>query len=227
MMKTLTKIAVTGALVLGAPTLALAVPSLQLGPEGDGWAYVSDTGTSTNTWLTEESSFSFGAYAIGSAFYDLSDTTAYIVFAGIPDPSVNVDMFDLTVTGGDVAFASSGYGTPPIADPNAVGPHGVYDTYFEIYSFTFTNTGLVCNTESGGGCTEGFLQMFDVVVNSSVDWLEGIHIDLYTVDPDGQLYRAAPFSHDMEYRVPEPGTLALFGLGLLGLGLTHRRLAKA
>ena len=66
------------------------------------------------------------------------------------------------------------------------------------------------------------------------DDLGGIHFDLFTVSGErfsseafgkDYVYAFAPYSHDAEVEVPEPGTTLLLGLGLLGFA-GMRRFAK-
>ncbi len=69
---------------------------------------------------------------------------------------------------------------------------------------------------------------FDI---SGLDAGYNLHFDLFTVDPNdtGTVGEFAPFSHDArtdccdDTEVPEPGVIALFGTGLLLLGLVRLR----
>ena len=114
---------------------------------------------------------------------------------------------------------------------------GIFPTYFEIHEFAFDETAQIENTQppSGEPTSDGFAEEFMISLNlgnSSAD-LSGIHFDLFTVKGDGYMpgttpvqdfvKRVAPYSHDAEFRVPEPSSTLLLAIGLLALGLGVRR----
>lgn len=228
---------------------AHAIPSLQLGPGGAGtWNYDN----ATDTWMVSDDPFTLNATANaitgnGAYAWDMTGTTqtAYLIFAAVPDIG-DVDGFDITVSndGGNLAVFDSGYGTPPLEDQNSLAPHGIYDTYFEIYAFNFDGPIVqISDTQPGQtGTGDGYIEAFAVTVNSLTAGVTGIHMDLYTVSGDGTynpLTQAddrglvsafAPFSHDAEYDpgtpVPEPTTMLLFGAGLAGLAGVLRKKRK-
>ncbi|MCP4398746.1 MAG: PEP-CTERM sorting domain-containing protein [bacterium] len=234
--------------------MAHALPALQLGDGGIGdWVY----DTSTQTWVTSSDSFKLDAYANadgrrnGDYAWDgdgAATQHAYLVVSAMPQTTDDgTDSFDVSIAndGGALSLLTSGYGTPPINDPNSIPGHGIFDTYFEIYEFQFDGEkGTISDTQPGQtGTGQGYTETFDIDINSLVDGITGVHFDLLTVSGDGiydpsspddnKLVNAvAPFSHDAEAvpgpgpvpgPIPEPSTVFLLGIGLLGvLGLGRK-----
>jgi hypothetical protein len=214
-----------------------AVPNLQLGPDptDSGAAYDN----STQTWLlggSGSNDFSFTAYNLGQ-----EGATAYLVFSAVPQ--LTTDVFDLVVSddNGSLTLYDSGFGTPPFEDPNSLAPHGIYDTWSEIYEITFDGpTITVPDTQPGtSGTATGYLEQIYVGIISKDAALTGIHIDMFTAYWDAEMNKDivtsfAPFSHDAEFstvplpptEVPIPAAVWLFGSGLLGLvGISGRKKA--
>ena len=200
----------------------MAVPSLQIG-DADGGVCDSYDSFSDDCLVGEL--FSVTSSEAGAA---------YLVFGAVP--KVNTDTFTLAPSGdsGALSLVQSGFGSPPLEDPNSLAPHGIFETYFEVYRFDFDNTATtIFNTEPGnpGDSALGYIEYMDMNLSSLTD---GLHIDLFrcstgSVEAGDCMIKSgqdfAPFSHDATYVVPVPAAVWLFGSGLLGLVAVSRRKA--
>jgi hypothetical protein len=236
--------------LLASATFAL--PALQLGPTdptpGPGWTYIAGGPSPTDdTWVytgganttanlsafaNSDTAGANGAYAWDAAN---SPLYAYLVVSTIPKlGSVGgPDYFDIGVANvPGVTYVTSGYGAPPLEDSNSIAPHGVFDTYFEIYQFNFDvlALGTITNTEpqpcnigdpgypncplaSGAGYSEAF----QISINTLNPLVTGLHFDLFTTTGSGDytswlgnvpnkslVNSVAPFSHDAQWNPGPP-----------------------
>ena len=203
-------------------TGAMAVPSLQIGD--------ADGGVCDSYDATIEDCMVGGTFTVTS----LEAGAGYVVFAATPQ-GTNTDTFTIApdIGGTSLALVQSGFGAPPLEDPNSLTPHSIFDTYFEVYSVDFNTAGTVFNTQPGndGDTAPGFIETIDLNLSGLTG---GLHIDLFrcsTGSVEGgdcniqQGFDFAPFSHDATY-VPVPAAVWLFGSGLLGLvGVARRKRA--
>jgi hypothetical protein len=207
-----------------------AIPALQLGPGSGNWSY----DTTTQTWLTPDNPLNLsatansdGVAAHGDYAWDPAGSgsqVAYLVVAA--QPKINIgDGFDVTVVndGASLFLVDSGFGAAPFEDSNSLSPHGIFDTYYEIYAFDFDGDAItIFDTQPGtSGSGEGFVETFDITINSLAAGVENVHFDLFTTTGDGSLdsnnsvKTFARYSHDAGTAVPEPSSALLLGVALL------------
>ena len=207
--------------VLFAAGNVAAVPSLQIGD--------ADGGVCDSYDATIEDCIVGGQFTATS----LEAGAGYLVFSAVPQTTA--DTFTIAPSGdsGALALVDSGFGAPPFSDRNDLAPHGIFDTYSEVYRLDFDTSGTVFNTQPGnpGDSAPGYIELIDLNLTALTD---GLHIDLFRCSSGSveggdcniqQGFDVAPFSHDGSY-VPVPAAVWLFGSGLLGLvGIARRKRA--
>jgi hypothetical protein len=234
-------VAVLGVALLWA-TSAFALPALQIYIEGATYDNLTESWVSQSTgpirlW-TVAAVGDYGsimdvklaiAYESGltpSFALSGSSTGGYNGFA---DPSTASDpTFNKTVTDGSA---------PVLGDGSSLPTHGIYGsgtTWSEYLLGNFTETDSYIADFNGSTDSptpnmskKGQINVYEINV-AGVAAGTGFHFDLYdhyyNEHSDADVFVNAPFSHDGDTTtVPEPGTLALVGMGVAGLATRLRR----
>ncbi len=212
-------------------TTTLATPTLQLDIAGG--TYIGGTEQSV---ITSQTNFDVYAYGnAGSSKFDLN-TTYYISMA--LSPQVNsITGFESTTfdfAGTRYTLGNMTYGTPPLdAQYKNIAGHSVYDTYYFEFGFMFDaiNTASLINVQDPGVAGVGpntngtgmYYESFNVNMANLAALGFDVHFDLYTLGTSGKTLVFAPYSHDAGTAVPEADTIALFAIGLFGLGFLRFR----
>lgn len=237
-MKKLTSLALMGVLLLVIAGNALAVPRLQTYIVGS--TYERFHRQEADSWITNSNNFdlkvvgywnpasgggssSLLGHAHAGRIYDFMNT--YLMVSTPIGQSGTVWINGIEMTG----FGDYMTNLPNPLNPNPSLPHHMPAA---VGNFGFASIGQIDNDQinahdysSGAMSNPGWGD--EILLNIVVSGYSWTHFDAVGVDSHGRTY-TNPYSHDASYydgshATPEPGTLSLLGLGLLGMIPVLRR----
>ncbi len=229
-----TGLAVLAVLILSIP--AAAAPRLQ--------TYIVDSqyslyhsGYDIGTWITNSSSFDLkvvgywaedgsgsGSGAIERPMYkvpayDYMD--CYLAMSVPRDQSGQIYVNGVEISAFEKWLDAIPIGTDPSPSIFLTGPSA-------CQRFSFLNIGRIDNDQVGA-MHYGFGRIYspgwgdEITMNVVVRGFDWAHFDAIGVDSQGRTFTNSQFYDSSYYATPEPSTLSLLGLGLLGLAPLLRR----
>jgi len=221
--KRFSMVAILVSVMLVAAVPVLAIPEVQSYIVGAAYDYTDET------WITAESNFTYKAVGCWAPYSSAPqppyDEMRMYVVIGVPKGQTG----RLWIDGYEITGFSQAHPTDAFADlPNNSlykhEPMGQAD--FQMYEL-----GLVNNQYANAyHYFDDDLEMVrgwggEISVDVRVEGFEWVHLDAVGVGVYDNITYVNPYSHDAGV-VPEPGTLSLLGIGLLGMVPLLRRKKK-
>lgn len=220
--------------ITGMISSAYALPQLQLNIVGGTYVDDFDGNPLTKSPFDESIIIDDPVFTLQAFLYnspqDLDSQTMFLSSA-----LRNLDGSSVASTSDSMMIDNIAVAWLPYGTPNLLPGHGVYPTTYAENAFNFASSGYytpngIFNVATGAETgNPGYIRNFTVDV-SGLGGEEAVVFDLYTyynkaTGPNEKLTIAfAPPSHNaVSNPVPEPATMALLGLGVLGIFSLRKR----
>lgn len=235
---------IVGAVVLFAGSTGWAIPKLQLYIEG------AQYDKSSETWVLEDVLNTCTLWAIGdvdvsepildvhlAVAYNASLSPVLTIVGTTADPSLGFT--DDSISAGPVYLKTVTDGSAPkLSDGKDLATHGIYEKAawqeYNLGNFELTDSPIADFAVAFPSPLNktGQINAYQITV-LGLEEGQFLHFDLYNHVEGATKAEFAPFSHDAESdggegttpgpgTVPEPGALAIWAVGLLGIGVYRR-----